>query len=392
MPQADDDRHQYWGELRALGLGAGLLDLGVAPATPMVRARAAIEDRRNKGFDADMQFTFRNPVRSTTPTLSVAGARSIVVGLLSYASVDDADPPARHARVARYARDDHNARLKSCLVPVRDRLRADGHKAVIFADDNSVVDREAAWLAGLGWFGKNANLLAAGAGSFVVIGCVVTTAELPPATPVADGCGSCARCIPACPTGAIVAPAVIDARRCLTWVLQRPGQIPRELRSAVGDRIYGCDDCQTSCPPTIRMRRRADGTSLDPMPSRSRSSIDAAWFLRASDDEIMSACDSWYIHGRDPRWLRRNALVILGNIGRPDDPDVAEVLGTALASTDGTLRAHAVWACGRLGLVDVLGAGLDAEGEQHAEVLVELANLPACRDDLSRTDPGRDHL
>ena len=130
-----------------------------------------------------------------------------------------------------------------------------GIRAVVFADDNSIVDREVAYLAGIGWFGKNANLLIPGAGSWFVLGCVVTTAEYPVGTPLADGCGSCRRCLDGCPTGAIVAPGVVDANRCLAWLVQQPGTFPLEYRETLGDRFYGCDDCQTVCPPTVRHGR-----------------------------------------------------------------------------------------------------------------------------------------
>src|SRR5690606_20411219 len=126
--------------------------------------------------------------------------------------------------------------------------------------------REVAYLGGLGWFGKNANILMPGAGSFFVLGSVVTTAEYPVATPLADGCGSCRRCIDGCPTGAIVAPGVVDANRCLAWLVQRPGTFPVEYREALGDRLYGCDDCQTVCPPSVRKgpRRDSAGTPDEP--------------------------------------------------------------------------------------------------------------------------------
>ena len=125
------------------------------------------------------------------------------------------------------------------------------------ADDNALVDREAAYRAGLGWYGKNANLLLPGEGSWFVLGSVVTDAPAaPPSRPrrCADGCGTCTRCLDGCPTGAIVAPGVVDARRCLAWLLQVEGAFPREHRVALGDRLYGCDDCQEVCPPNRRRR------------------------------------------------------------------------------------------------------------------------------------------
>src|SRR4029077_12823585 len=159
-------------------------------------------------------------------------------------------------RVARYARDDHYAPLRAALWAVAHHLRRHGWRAVVFADDNSLVDREAAYLAGLGWYGKNANLLLPGRGSWFVLGLGVTDAPLPTDTRVADGCGSCRRCLDGCPTGAIVAPGVVDARRCLAWLVQSPGVFPRDTRAALGNRLYGCDECQEGGPPNIVADRR----------------------------------------------------------------------------------------------------------------------------------------
>src|SRR5687767_2758322 len=159
-----------------------------------------------------MEFTYRNPERSTDPSAAVRGARSVVVGARPYLVPEPPPGDALHARVARYAWTDHYAPLREGLRAIAHRLRADGWRAVVFADDNSIVDREVAHQAGLGWFGKNANLLVEGAGSWFVLGCVITDAPLPAAAEVAaDGCGSCRRCVDACPTGAIVAPGVVDA-------------------------------------------------------------------------------------------------------------------------------------------------------------------------------------
>ena len=168
-------------ELGALGRPFGIEHLGVAPADVLERARAALHERRDAGLAADMGFTYRDPDRSTDPARAVVGARSIIVAARSYLA--DEEPPAPPsgvaARVARYAWSDHYAPLRDGLRTMARRLRAAGHRAVAFADDNAIVDREVAHRAGLGWFGKNANLLLPGAGSWFVLGCVITTASYP---------------------------------------------------------------------------------------------------------------------------------------------------------------------------------------------------------------------
>jgi epoxyqueuosine reductase len=235
-------------------------------------------------------------------------------------------------------------------------LVAAGWQTRVLADDNALVDREAARQAGLGWFGKNTNVLVPGFGSWVVLGSVITDAPLPAhAALVEDGCAACTRCLPACPTGALVEPGVLDARRCLAWLLEAPGPFPLEFREALGDRIYGCDDCQEVCPPNKAAERR------DPPPP-TVAQYDEPWvdivaMLELSDRDLLARFGRWYIADRDPRYLRRNALVVLGNVGRADAPDVRRVLRAALASDDDLIREHAAWAAQRLGLGELVAAG-----------------------------------
>jgi epoxyqueuosine reductase len=342
-------------ELRDLGRPFGIEHLGVAPATVLERARRVLHERRDAGLSAEMAFTYRDPDRSTDPARAVAGARSVLVAARSYLADDEPSRPTSGvpARVGRYAWVDHYAPLREGLRTMARRLRTAGERAVAFADDNAIVDREVAHRAGLGWFGKNANLLVPGAGSWFVLGCVVTTATYPTATgPVADGCGTCHRCVDACPTGAIVAPGVIDANRCLAWVLQRPGAVPLELRPAVGDRLYGCDDCQESCPPTVHLGRR----HRRPLPDDAQAWVDVLDLLDADDATLLDRHGRWYIAGRDPRWLRRNALVIIGNTADPRDPRVAAVLDRYREGDDALLAEHARWAADRLAAGRPVGA------------------------------------
>ena len=371
----------YLAELRRIGLEAGLDRFGVTDASVLHRARAAIDHRRATGLADTMGFTFRNPERSTDPGRAVRDARSVIVGALSYHAGEEIDASATvrtpsgvvpsgvvpldgvTARVARYARADFYGPLRSALREVARKLRSDGFRAVVFADENDMVDREVAWRAGLGWFGKNANLLLPGAGSWFVLGSVVTTAELPvAATPAPDGCGTCRACFDACPTGAIVADGVIDARRCLAWLVQRTGIFPFEHRVALHDRIYGCDDCQDSCPPTVRLggRHRTD-VAVDP-------AIDALELLEADDARVLEICDRWYIAGRDPRWIRRNALLVVANVApTPVTDRVRVVLHRYLVGDDRLLQAHALWAAIRLGMADDAVRLCDLDDHQVAD-------------------------
>ena len=349
--------------LCALGRRAGLDAVGVASAEPFLDVRRDLEERKALGLHAGMAFTYKNPKRSTEPAASVRDARSLVVGALRYAT-GAGDPaggsPSRpRARVARYAVDDHYTPLRTALRAVAGELQAQGFRAVVFADDNAMVDRAAAHRAGLGWWGKNANLLLPGGGSWFVLGSVVTDAPLSPTAdaPLADGCGPCTRCLEGCPTGAIVAPGVIDARRCLAWLVQQPGPFPVAFREALGDRIYGCDDCQELCPPSrVAARVEARATDAGPVAPPGAGGVDVVDLLLADDATILATYGRWYIPGRDADHLRRNALVVLGNTGDGRAADVVAALARSLTSASPLVREHAEWAARRLGRADLVAA------------------------------------
>jgi epoxyqueuosine reductase len=345
--------------LVALGLAAGLDAVGVCTAAPFPDVRASLEQRKAEGLHAGMAFTYKDPVRSTDPALGLRRAGALVVGALAYRRAEPARPTEGGpvAKVAAYAWEDHYQRLKDALAPMSQRLRADGWRTRIVADDNAIVDRAAAVRAGLAWWGKSSNVLLPGRGSWFVLGAIITDAPLvaddPP--PVADGCGSCRRCLDGCPTGAIVANGVVDARRCLSWLLQAPGMFPREHRVALGDRIYGCDDCQEVCPPN----RREDRAGVVDPSAAARAWVPVLELLASTDEELLARHGRWYLWERDPRWIRRNALLVLANIGDGHDPAVRAALTDALHHPDPMLRAHAVWAAARLGAPDLLAAVLD---------------------------------
>lgn len=211
---------------------------------------------------------------------------------------------------------------------------------------------------------------------------------------VERGCGSCTRCMTACPTGALVAPGLMDSSRCLSWLLQRTGEFPRRFRVALGTRIYGCDDCQEACPPSSASapphaggvhsgapEARADGEASPP-----GDWVAIEDLLTLTDEELLERFGTWYIPKRDPRYLRRNALVVLGNAAAELDPSsevsqhgdshasatvvVSRLLRGYLADEDPLLVHHAAWAARRAGADDLLD---EEPWRTHPEVLAERA-------------------
>lgn len=333
----------YVAELLAVARAGGLDEVGVCTAKPFVRERQALVARKRAGLHAGMEFTFRNPERATDPGRTVRDAHSLLVGALGYRRRRAGAAGGLQADVASFAWRRIYDSIESALAPVVDRLRADGHRAMIATDDNYLVDRAAAVRAALGWYGKNANVLLPGRGSWYAFGAVITDAPLAdrdPA-PVGDGCGPCTRCIEGCPTGAIVAPGVIDARRCLAWVLQAPGAIPVELRAAAGTRIYGCDDCQEVCPPN----RRVEGQAPEQL-AADVASVQVEWVLTASDTALDARVGHWYVHERDFNLLRRNALVAVANAASTsiEREGALELVRPFLTHMNPMLREHAEWA------------------------------------------------
>lgn len=324
--------------LNEVGMAAGLDRLGWTASYPFPEVRDSLEDRRVSGMSGRLGFTFTDPLRSTTPEQTWPWARSIVVGLWSY--LPEAGSPGANpskARIARFAEQDHYRGLRAAMEQVGAVLGLAGHRCEVVIDDSRLVDRAVAHRAGLGWWGKNTMLLTPGLGPWFLIGCVITDAEFPESGQMRRDCGTCEACLPACPTGALVAPGVLDARRCLAAILQAPGSIPLEFREAIGDRVYGCDDCIEACPPGSRL---LEGATDD------RGSLDVVELLTLGDHELLARHGHFYLPSGDPRYLRRNALVVLGNIGGPEH---LTLLAGYLMHPDSMLVEHARWAIGSIG-------------------------------------------
>ena len=275
-------------------------------------------------------------------------APSIIVAARSYLRRRARAPPPTGRRPGSGATPGSTTtpRCAPACATSRRRIRRADHRAVAFADDNSIVDREVAHRAGLGWFGKNANLLLPGAGSWFVLGSIVTTAEYPPAAAGRRRLRNVPALPRRLPDRGDRRPGVIDASRCLSWILQKPGTFPVEFRDALGDRIYGCDDCQDVCPPSVRLGARHRSTST-PTTTQPQAWVDVLDLLDA-DDEMRSSGTATGTSPIVTRWVRRNALVVLGNVGDPADRARAPGARPLPCGPDPILAEHADWAAERL--------------------------------------------
>jgi epoxyqueuosine reductase len=323
-------------ELSRLGDELGLDVVGAAPVEPYEETERHIRERRERGLFADMRFTMARPEESCHPETLLDGARSVVSAALCYYA-EAGEPPPGHGRLPRYT-------WRDAYTELREKLDALGRKLGgtyrVFVDANQHVDREAAARAGVGFYGKNTMLITRRFGSWVVLGTLVTDVELEATPPLDLDCGSCTLCIEACPTGALDEPGVLDATRCLSYWTQSAEPFPEPYREALGDQVYGCDICQDVCPWNRGIERRRAGEAAPPGAEPHVLLVD---WLESDDEALRRRYDRLFFPRNDPRYLRRNALVALGNTG--GDPSLAERYADG---DDPLLREHGDWALARI--------------------------------------------
>jgi epoxyqueuosine reductase len=285
-----------------------------------------------------MRFTMARPEISCHPEKLLHGARMVVSAALCYYAPEP-ERPAGHGRLPRYTWHDRYADLRERLDALGREL---GGEYRVFVDSNQHVDREAAARSGVGFYGKNTMLITRRHGSWVVLGTLITTADLEPTPPLGTDCGSCTLCVDACPTGALDGLGVLDATVCLSYWTQAPEPIPEPYRAALGAQVYGCDICQDVCPWNRGVERRRAGLEPDPA-----AHVDLVAWLEERGDALVSGLDRLYVPRNDPRWLRRNALVALGNVGEAE-PRTYATLRRFARHEDKMLAEHASWALSRL--------------------------------------------
>jgi epoxyqueuosine reductase len=319
-------------DVHRLGLELGLDAVGVAAAAPYLDTERHIRMRRARGLFGRLRFTTTHPEISCHPERLLLGqAKSVVSAALCYYAPEPERPP-NHGRLPRYTREDAYARLRERLEALGSEL---GAPYRVLVDENDHVDREAAARSGVGFYGKNTMLITRRHGSWVVLGTLVTAAELEPTPPLATDCGACTRCIEACPTGALDDPGVLDATKCLSYWTQVPEPIPEEYRRPLGSQVYGCDICQEVCP----WNRGVEGRRQQDVDGGAH--VDLVRWLEDSGPALARDFQRLYVPRRDPRWLRRNALVAAGNVG---DEEMKPLLERYASGEDAMLAEHARWA------------------------------------------------
>ncbi|HEY9426583.1 MAG TPA: tRNA epoxyqueuosine(34) reductase QueG [Gemmatimonadaceae bacterium] len=350
--------------IRAQAYGLGFDLVGITTLGP-VDSVAALDDWLAHGHAGDMDYIARGADKRRDTRLPVPGATSAIVVGLDYGGAEQGGP------VARYARGDDYHEIM--IDRLRELQRWIGRevggpiRGKAYVDTGPILERELARKAGLGWFGKNTLLINPKRGSYFFLGALFIELELEPDAPFeADRCGSCTRCLDACPTGAFTGPRVLDATKCISYLtIETKGEIPEELRSGVGDKIYGCDICQEVCPYNIKFAQELKEQAFAPrevIAGKDARTL-AREILAMSQQGFATAFRHSPMKRAKLRGLKRNAAVVLGNTGTMED---VSVLRQALADSESLVREHAAWALERI-------APTRALDDVHAHSLGEAA-------------------
>ena len=300
-----------------------------------------------EGAAGEMSYMERGEEKRCDPQKVLPGARSIVVVALNYWQGESATPKAFGAaegRIARYAwGKDYHEVISQKLDKIDNFLRRFGGRQKSYVDTGPILERDHAAQAGIGWHGKSTMLIDTRLGTWFFLGEILTTLELPPDPPQRDRCGTCERCIKACPTGAITAPHRLDARRCISYLtIELKSSIPVELRPLIGNRIFGCDDCLDACPWN-RFAQASRETAFSARPSTTGMLLRD--YLKLNDVEFRGLFRNSPIKRIKRRGLLRNVCVALGNVG--DLADLPALKGAA-SDSDKLVAEHAAWAIARI--------------------------------------------
>jgi epoxyqueuosine reductase len=356
---------------QAYGVGfelAGIVRLGPSETFPQFQEWLAA------GHAGEMGYMSRGNAGRADPRAHLPQARSALVVALNYGGTQPVGPIARYARGDDY-HDVMLAKLRELERWLREHV-GDATWLRSYVDTGPFLERDLARQAGLGWFGKNTTLIHPGLGSFLLLGTLFTSLDLEPDAPFdTEHCGSCRRCLDACPTRAFVRPHELDARRCISYLtIELREAIPRELRAAMGTLVFGCDICQDVCPWNVKFARPATAAAL--LPRAENRDPDLRELLLLDEEQFRSRFRRSPLKRAKRRGLARNAAVALGN--RRDARDVSALALALTTDSDPHVRRHAAWALGRFrGNVHAraaLQAALDREEDPSVreEILIEI--------------------
>jgi epoxyqueuosine reductase len=332
-------------EIKAQAYGLGFDLVGITKLGP-VETAGQFEEWLSQGYSGDMTYLPRGAEKRRDSRLPFTGATSAIVVGLNYGGTQPPGPIARYARG-----DDYHEIMWRKLDSLHEWIDSQLESPVAgksYVDTGPILERDLARRAGLGWQAKNTNLINPQLGSFFFIGALLIDLDLEPDAPFeSDRCGTCTRCIEACPTSAILEPRVLDATRCISYLtIEAKGEIPLEFREAIGDLVYGCDICQDVCPWNISFARDLSVEALAPRASLDGDARSIALKILAMNDEAFRATFKGSAMKRAKlRGLKRNAAVVLGNVGRPED---LPALDAAVESSEPMVAEHIEWARQRI--------------------------------------------
>lgn len=327
----------------------GLDLIGVASAEPFLEEKALLERRESEGRGPN-PYEPQEIEPRIYPERLLPGVQAIIAAGISYLQPEEANHPDKSDKalrgwLSRYCRgQDYHPFLKERLTQAAAWLEAHapGTRTLVHVDTGPPLERAVAQRAGIGKFGKHTNLITPRYGTWVFLGEILTDLPLPPDQPTAAACGSCTLCMDACPTQCITE-WNLDANRCLSYITQMKGIIPTEYRELLGNRLFGCDDCQSVCPYNRRARPGLH-PEFAPRPEVG-AEPDLLQIMNMTKGDFRRWFEPTAAGWRGKTTLQRNAVIALGNSGQPE---AFEPLACALTSESQVIRAHAAWALGRL--------------------------------------------
>jgi len=358
-------------ELLRRAAAIGFDSCRIAPAAAP-RHREQFHAWLESGFAAEMDWIGRGAEKRSDPQKVLPSARSVIVLALNYWQGEEEKEAGgrENGRIARYAwGDDYHELMEKKLRELDSFLTSAGGQQKFYVDTGPVLERDFAAEAGIGWHGKSTMLLNRQLGTWFFLAEIFTTLELPFDPPQVARCGSCTRCIDACPTGAITAPHQLDSRRCISYLtIELKGSIPVELRPMIGDRIYGCDDCLDACPWN-RFAQVSREAAFSARPAVTQMRLRD--FLALDEEQFRNMFRGSPIRRVKRRGFLRNVCVALGNVGTRED---LPALVNAARDHEPLVAEHAVWA-------------IEQIKQRSRKQLVERPGLQACLpDSLGKPD------